>query len=271
MVPLLNTHLLELQRMFEHSNIIRLRFSRTNFFHERTFVDARWSIFGSKSAELRRSRASAGPRCSCGACPGSRRSGNRPFNLNKEWKTILLKFRTPFRWRESETISRFCAGHCVLWPQLEQAATGDTRRSKLLGGLISGSPMSRDDLHTKRWSPSRVDLPVLPRESPSGKIQTRYFPPRREISETNNSCSCSCSNSCSNLSHSWCMGEQLSYIHCWGVPQGSRSRPPASTGTLRYTPPVNVGNCTSSTSYMDRTTCSTICTPSLLLVMIIFS
>ena len=107
--------------------------------------------------------------------------------------------------------------------------------------------MSRDDLHTKRWSPSRVDLPVLPRESPSGKIQTRYFPPRREILwETNNSCSCSCSNSCSNLSHSWCMGEQLSYIHCWGVPQGSRSRPPASTGTLRYTPPVNVGNCTYS-------------------------
>ena len=98
--------------------------------------------------------------------------------------------------------------------------------------------MSRDDLHTKRCSPSRVDLPVLPRESPSGKIQTRYFPPRREISETNNSCSCSCSHSCSNLSHSWCMGEQLSYIHCWGVPQGSRSRPPASTGTLRYTPPV---------------------------------
>ena len=28
---------LELQRMFEHSNIIRLRFSRTNFFHEQTF------------------------------------------------------------------------------------------------------------------------------------------------------------------------------------------------------------------------------------------
>ena len=88
-----------------------------------------------------------------------------------------------------------------------------------------------------------MDLPVLPRESPSGKIQTRYFPPRREILETNNSCSCSCSNSCSNLSHSWCMGEQLSYIHCWGVPQGSRSRPPASTGTLQYTPPVNAGNC----------------------------
>ena len=31
-----------------------------------------------------------------------------------------------------------------------------------------------------------MDLPVLPRESPSGKIQTRYFPPRREISETDN-------------------------------------------------------------------------------------
>ena len=37
--------------MFEHSNIIRLRFSRTNFFYERTFVDARWSIFGSNIAE----------------------------------------------------------------------------------------------------------------------------------------------------------------------------------------------------------------------------
>ena len=37
--------------MFEHSNIIRLRFSRTNFFYERTFVVARWSIFGSNSAE----------------------------------------------------------------------------------------------------------------------------------------------------------------------------------------------------------------------------
>ena len=107
----------------------------------------------------------------------------------------------------------------------------------------SASPMARDDLPTKRWSPFWVDLPVLPRESLSGKIQTRYFPPRREISETSNSCSCSCRSSCSNLSHSWCMGEQLSYIHCWGVPQGSQSRPPASTGTLRYTPPVNVGNC----------------------------
>ena len=37
--------------MFEHSNIIRLRFSRTNFFYERTFVDARWSVFGVHVAE----------------------------------------------------------------------------------------------------------------------------------------------------------------------------------------------------------------------------
>ena len=43
--------ILELQRMFEHSNIIRLRFSRTNFFYERTFVDARWSVFGAHIAE----------------------------------------------------------------------------------------------------------------------------------------------------------------------------------------------------------------------------
>ena len=44
--------------------------------------------------------------------------------------------------------------------------------------------MSRDDLHTKRWSPSRVDLPVFPRESPSGKIQTRYFPPSNSKQKT---------------------------------------------------------------------------------------
>ena len=49
-------HVLELQRMFEHSNIIRLRFSRTNFFYERTFVDARWSVF---LAHTLRSEASA--------------------------------------------------------------------------------------------------------------------------------------------------------------------------------------------------------------------
>ena len=47
----IDTCTLELQRMFEHSNIIRLRFSRTNFFYERTFVVARWSIFGSHFAE----------------------------------------------------------------------------------------------------------------------------------------------------------------------------------------------------------------------------
>ena len=41
----------ELQRMFEHSTIIRLRLSRTNFFYERTFVDARWSVFGAHIAE----------------------------------------------------------------------------------------------------------------------------------------------------------------------------------------------------------------------------
>ena len=87
---------LELQRMFEHSNIIRLRFSRTNFFHERTFVDARWSIFGSKSAELRRSRASAGPRCSCGACPGSRRNGNMTFQLEQRMKDYPSKVSNTF-------------------------------------------------------------------------------------------------------------------------------------------------------------------------------
>ena len=36
--------------MFEHSNIIRLRFSRTNFFYKRTFVEG-WSVFGVHIAE----------------------------------------------------------------------------------------------------------------------------------------------------------------------------------------------------------------------------
>ena len=51
--------LLELQRMFEYSNIIRLRFSRTNFFYERTFVDARWSVFGAHTAEREASAAAS--------------------------------------------------------------------------------------------------------------------------------------------------------------------------------------------------------------------
>ena len=45
--------------MFEHSNIIRLRFSRTNFFHERTFVDTRWSIFGAHIAVQSETSAAA--------------------------------------------------------------------------------------------------------------------------------------------------------------------------------------------------------------------
>ena len=45
--------------MFEHSIIIRLRFSRTNFFYERTFVDARWSVFGARICTAERSRGLA--------------------------------------------------------------------------------------------------------------------------------------------------------------------------------------------------------------------
>ena len=90
--------------MFEHSNIIRLRFSRTNFFHERTFVDARWFVFGSKSAELRRSQASAGPRSSCNlALPRwrlspdrSRRNGNMTFQLEQRMKDNLSKVSNTF-------------------------------------------------------------------------------------------------------------------------------------------------------------------------------
>ena len=49
--------------MFEHSIIIRLRFSRTNFFHERRFVGARWSIFGSHIAERSFGLARGSPGC----------------------------------------------------------------------------------------------------------------------------------------------------------------------------------------------------------------
>ena len=94
---------LELQRMFEHSNIIRLRFSRTNFFNERTFVVARWFIFGSKSAELRRSRASA----ECSSCnlalprwrlspDRSRRNGNMTFQLEQRMKDHPSKVSNTF-------------------------------------------------------------------------------------------------------------------------------------------------------------------------------
>ena len=48
--------------MFEHSNIIRLRFSRTNFFYERTFVDARWSVFGAHIAGSEAPAAAAASR-----------------------------------------------------------------------------------------------------------------------------------------------------------------------------------------------------------------
>ena len=87
--------------MFEHSNIIRLRFSRTNFFDERTFVDARWSVFGAHIAErsfgcglglARRSHArmalllkSSVDACQCHVPEISReRSGNMNFQLEEK-------------------------------------------------------------------------------------------------------------------------------------------------------------------------------------------
>ena len=86
---------LELQRMFEHSNIIRLRFSRTNFFCERTFVDAHWSIFGSHFAERSFGLAHRSHVCmalllkscadACHVRESSReRSGNLNFQLDEK-------------------------------------------------------------------------------------------------------------------------------------------------------------------------------------------
>ena len=86
--------------MFEHSNIIRLRFSRTNFFYERTFVDARHgSVFGAHIAErsfgrglARGSHAgmtlllkSCVDACQCHVPEISReRSGNMNFQLEEK-------------------------------------------------------------------------------------------------------------------------------------------------------------------------------------------
>ena len=81
--------------MFEHSNIIRLRFSRTNFFCERTFVDARWSIFGSHIAERSFGLAHGSHVCmalllkscadACHVPESSReRSGNLNFQLDEK-------------------------------------------------------------------------------------------------------------------------------------------------------------------------------------------
>ena len=96
-----------------------------------------------------------------------------PFHLTRYCKPIRF-----FLWsKTSSTINLSFPS----WSMID--AGGGTSRHGPSMSRKNTSPMSRDDLHTKRWSPSRVDLPVLPRESPSGKIQTRYFPPRREISE----------------------------------------------------------------------------------------
>ena len=74
--------------------------------------------------------------------------------------------------------------HAFLWQVKNPLSVCFAKKKGAIPSSIhTCSPMSRDDLHTKRWSSSRVDLLVLPRESPSGKIQTRYFPPRREIPE----------------------------------------------------------------------------------------
>ena len=91
----------ELQRMFEHSSIIRLRFSRTNFFYERRSLtsDARWSVFDAHIAErsfgrglARGSHArivlllkSCVDACQCLVPEISReRSGNMNFQLEKK-------------------------------------------------------------------------------------------------------------------------------------------------------------------------------------------
>ena len=89
--------------MFEHSNIIRLRFSRTNFFYERTFVDARWSVFGAHIAERSFGRGlargsdarmaqllqSCVDDCQCHVLEISReRSGNMNFQLEEKHERL---------------------------------------------------------------------------------------------------------------------------------------------------------------------------------------
>ena len=137
----------------------RLRFSRTNFFYEWTFVDARWSVFGSHVVE-RSFGLARGPWepfvhgatlevfCWRLSCPGEQQWKKRQHELStwrEAWKTILLKFQTPYKWRKSETIRLFCAMHRVLWLQassdrwrlrkyLARSCLADIRCDKIVHG-----------------------------------------------------------------------------------------------------------------------------------------
>ena len=87
----INASLVELQRMFEHSNIIRLRFSRTTFFYERTFVVARGLFLAhalrseASAAASHKWRYSCVDACQCHVPEISReRSGNMNFQLEEK-------------------------------------------------------------------------------------------------------------------------------------------------------------------------------------------
>ena len=149
-----NVCVVELQRMFEHSNIIRLRFSRTNFFYERTFVDARWSIFGSNIAErsfgLARGAMHA-RRYSWNLALTlvmSRRAAEKEAVLNINFQLEEKRERQSFlsfKHLSGRNLKQFvCFAPGIVCSGLKQAATGDAWGSILLGlvWLISGSSKS---------------------------------------------------------------------------------------------------------------------------------
>ena len=120
---------LELQRMFEHSNIIRLRFSRTNFFaNERSLTPVGLFLAHTLRSEAPVSRIEA-----MYAWPYSwnlaltlvmsgraaeKEAVTWTFNLKRSMKDNPSKVSSTFL--VAEILSLFCARHRVLWPQGSQ-------------------------------------------------------------------------------------------------------------------------------------------------------
>ena len=108
---------LELQRMFEHSNIIRLRFSRTNFFYERTFVGARWSIFGSHIAERSFGLARGSPGCMAlllKSCAATCHVPESSSEISKEAVTMVtwtFNLKRSMKDNPSKVSNTFCGGN----------------------------------------------------------------------------------------------------------------------------------------------------------------
>ena len=113
--------------MFEHSNIIYLRYFRKNL---------RWSIFGSHIAKRSYSWNPGLMRLSLSRGAGKKEGVTRTFNLTRSMKDNPSKASNTLA---AEIWSLFCAKHRVLWPQ---ESSNRWRFKKYLARLISGSSKS---------------------------------------------------------------------------------------------------------------------------------